>query len=650
MLAKLQTVVSWVLFIVPSIGQAQQKMDSIVHLQEVVIEQSRLSGYAISKYTLKVDSLTHQLASAGSLADLLRKYGFGHLRAYGPGGLATASFRGTGSSHTAVLWNGINLLSPLSGQLDLSLVPVSFIDDASVQTGGVASLYGNGSIGGTIHLNNAARFNDGMKLSSFVSGGSFGSYYKGVGASFGMKKFISSTKVFLNDARNDFEYLNKNIFPARKEKRDHTALHQKGILQQNYWQPAAQHLLTLKFWYQDNTYQVPNPSSVLRKAEAIEQNTFYRAVAGWHFNHQFFDLSYQSAFIKHHLNYTDPSINIISRSTFNTMINTMESNFSLAKNTSMTSGFNYTWEQGLADAFGINTTQRSRMAVFSTLKWLPLTKWELAFAFREEWVNGSATPFAPSLTAKWKGTTGLDIYGSASRNYRIPTFNDLYWKGAGGLGNADLKPELSISNELGFNYTSPTTVSKSSLSFKTAAFSNSVKDWILWTPVTAAIWSPQNVKRVWSRGIETQASARANSGKMAVELSFQYTFTRSTNLEIYQDSNSNELNKQLMFTPMHEGSITGRVLWKGYSLNVVSSYTGKQYTDGDNNEFNAMRAYFITSLWMNKSVTLKKTKATLISEVNNIFNAAYQSRPGYPMPGRNYKLGITILFNKPNQL
>ena len=114
MLAKLQTVVSWVLFIVPSIGQAQQKMDSIVHLQEVVIEQSRLSGYAISKYTLKVDSLTHQLASAGSLADLLRKYGFGHLRAYGPGGLATASFRGTGSSHTAVLWNGINLLSPLS--------------------------------------------------------------------------------------------------------------------------------------------------------------------------------------------------------------------------------------------------------------------------------------------------------------------------------------------------------------------------------------------------------------------------------------------------------------------------------------------------------------------------------------------------------
>lgn len=643
----LRTVVFGVLFALHFIGNAQ-KQDSVLQLQEVIIEQSRLGSYAISKYTLKVDSLTLQLANAGSLADLLRKFGYGHLRSYGPGGLATASFRGTGSSHTAVLWNGINLSSPLSGQLDLSQVPVSFVDDASLQTGGVASLYGNGSIGGTIHLNNTARFNDGLKLNALVTAGSFDGYYQGFGASWSAKKFISSTKFFVNNAKNDFVFLNKNIFPAKEETREHSAFHQKGFLQQNYWQPNSKHLLTLKFWYQDNTYEVPNPSSVSRKAEAMEQNTFYRAAAGWHFNHQFFDLNYQGAFIKHDLDYTDPSASINSKNTFNTIINSMEVNFLVLKSISMTSGINYTWEQGLVDAFGGDAPQRNRIALFSAAKWIPFTKLELALAVREELVDGSSTPVAPSFTIKWKPAKGIEVFESTSRNYRIPTFNDLYWKGAGGQGNTDLKPELSFSNELGFSYFSPISTSKSSLSFKAAAFSNSVNDWILWSPVTPSIWSPQNVKKVWSRGIETQASARSVISKVAVELSAQYTFTRSTNDEIYENSNSNELNKQLMLTPMQEGSITGRALWKGYSLSAIASYTGKQYTDGDNNEFNAMEAYAVTSLWIHKSVSLKSTSVILMGEVNNIFNTDYQSRPGYPMPGRNYKLGVTFNFNKPN--
>ena len=62
---------------------AQQNNDSVRVLREVIIEQSRLGNYAISKFTLHVDSMTRALASAGSLADMLRKYGYGHVRGYG---------------------------------------------------------------------------------------------------------------------------------------------------------------------------------------------------------------------------------------------------------------------------------------------------------------------------------------------------------------------------------------------------------------------------------------------------------------------------------------------------------------------------------------------------------------------------------------
>ncbi|MEX1238543.1 MAG: Plug domain-containing protein, partial [Cyclobacteriaceae bacterium] len=153
---------------------AQVNIDSARLLKTVVVNQSRLNDYVIGSYELPIDSSALALASNGSLTDLLRKQGFGHIRSYGPGGVASPSFRGTGSGHTAVLWNGIDLTSPLTGQLDLSLLPAGLFDDVSIQTGGSTSISGNGSIGANIHLNNNLNFNEGLRASVSSHIGSFG--------------------------------------------------------------------------------------------------------------------------------------------------------------------------------------------------------------------------------------------------------------------------------------------------------------------------------------------------------------------------------------------------------------------------------------------------------------------------------------------
>ena len=643
-----KTIVFMLLFSLPLVGRAQLAFDTVTHLREVVIEQSRLGSYAISKYTLKVDSLTHQLASASSLADLMRKYGYGHLRGYGPGGLATASFRGTGSNHTAVLWNGINLTSPLTGQVDLSHIPVSFIEDISMQTGGAASLYGNGSIGATIKLSNQARFGEGLTLSSRSSAASFGTYYQDLGAAWSGSKFITSTRVFISQADNDFPFLNKSITPARREHRDHTATNQKGLLHQDYWQVAPNHLLTFKWWYQDDSYEVPNPTTVLNPANAVEKNTFNRTLLGYHFTRRWFDLNYQAAYVRHDLNYIDPHAsppNSLSR--FNSAIQTLEGNFKLSTQGSLTAGVNYIWEEGLVDSFGGETPHRNRIALFSAMKWFLLNRWEVAAAAREELINGSTTPLAPSLTIRLKATPAWEIYASGSRNYRIPTFNDLYWRGAGAVGNPNLRPETSWSQEAGVQYTKPVTNDAWTLSFKTTAFSNSVKDWMLWSQISSSTWSPRNVKKVWARGIEAQASTRVAISRTTLELQLQYVYTRSTNEDIYADQASNSLHKQITFTPQHEGSVTARAHWRKYILNTLGSYTGKQYADDDNTSYNAVKPYVLTSVWLSRVVTWKHIGASLTGEVNNLFDKGYQSRPGYPMPGRNYKLILSIQFNKP---
>lgn len=622
---------------------AQVNIDSARLLQPVEVNQTRLNDYVIGVYELPIDSSALALASNTSLTDLLRKQGFGHIRSYGPGGLASPSFRGTGSGHTAVLWNGIDLTSPLTGQLDLSLLPAGLFDDVSVQTGGSTSISGNGSIGANIHLNNNLNFNEGIGASVSSHAGSFGYYYYGAALHISNKKFGSATNFFGIEAKNNFKFTNRNVFPAEVQRRDHSVFHQNGILQQLHWQTARQGIISLKFWHQKSRYEVPNATTIRRPAQAIEENEFYRALIGWNYNKENFDMNYQGAFVHQDLNYSDPAINEYSLNRSISTIHNIEGNINFKNKAQLTSGIHYTWERADVTDFGQHTPERNRVALFSAFKIDAFRKWKFAFSLREELVNGKTTPLAPTISAKVAVNNTIEVFTNLSRNYKLPTFNDLYWKGSGAQGNASLKPELSMGGEAGAIFRN------SIATFKTVLFSNLVDNWILWSPGSDQIWMPQNIRKVWSRGIELQISHSSQLNSVDLRFIWQYSFTRSTNESIYGNGNPNEIGKQLLLTPMHEGSLTTATEWKKYTLRIVNAYTGEQFNDSDNSPYNMMPASLVTTLWLSKQVTLKSFEWVLSAEVNNLFNVEYQARPGYPLPGINYRAGIKINFNKPNR-
>ena len=76
----------------------------------------------------KVDSIVMMEKISSSLSDLLSENTPIFIKNNGRGALATASFRGTAASHTQVVWNGININSPMTGSVDFSLIPVYIID------------------------------------------------------------------------------------------------------------------------------------------------------------------------------------------------------------------------------------------------------------------------------------------------------------------------------------------------------------------------------------------------------------------------------------------------------------------------------------------------------------------------------------------
>ncbi|MEX2233757.1 MAG: TonB-dependent receptor [Cyclobacteriaceae bacterium] len=622
---------------------AQNDRDSVRQLKTVIVQQSRLNDYVIASYELPLDSSVLALASNGSLTDLLRKQGFGHIRTYGPGGLASPSFRGTGSSHTAVLWNGINLISPLSGQLDLSLVPAGLFDDATIQTGGSTSLSGNGSIGANIHLNNNLNFNEGLRATASTFIGSFGSQYYDAGIRLSNKRVGMSTKIFFNASENDFKFTNRSVFPAESQRREHSAFDQHGLLQQLHWNSQRAGVFSLKFWYQKSYYEIPNPTGIIRPSEATEENEFYRALAGWSFSKEIFDFNYQTAFIRQDLDYADPLTDQYSLNRYNSTIHNFETNINFRDNAQLTSGIHYTWEQGIVNDFG-NSPVRNRIALFSAYKFEAFKKWNFAISCREEFVNGDPMPFSPTVSAKYKVNEKFNAFINLSRNYRIPTFNDLYWKGGGAQGNPNLRTETSWSAEAGVEFTNQL------ISFKSVVFDNHVDNWIQWSPSAGQVWSPQNIKKVWSRGVESKLSLSWKIGQVQSRLMGQYSLTKSTNESIYENGNVNEKGKQLLLTPIHEGSATVEGEWKKIILRIVNSYTGEQFNDSDNSPYHIVRDYLITNIWLSKVVEQKKITLVFTGEINNVFNMEYVGRPGYPMPGRNFKAGIKINFNKPNKL
>ena len=97
------------------IALGQTVMDT-VNLPEVKLQHSRLQTHSIGT---DIEVLSPELigeSSSQQLSDCIANHSSVYIKQYGA--LATPTFRGTSSSHTLGLWNGIPLNSIANGLLD----------------------------------------------------------------------------------------------------------------------------------------------------------------------------------------------------------------------------------------------------------------------------------------------------------------------------------------------------------------------------------------------------------------------------------------------------------------------------------------------------------------------------------------------------
>ena len=602
----------WILLLLfLSFGTAHSQDGSINNLDEIVLK-GNFSPAVNSGYEVQVISDSILKDSYESLGNLLQKQANFYFKQNGNGMVSSISLRGTSASQTGVYWNGIAINSALNGQTDFNTLQGNSFDELEVRKGGGSVLLGNGSIGGAINLKDKVRFEESQSAMLLAGAGSFETYFSQLTALWGSDRFYGKISGGIQSSVNDYDYLGTDLKNENGDYKNYNINATLGFKINDY------HSLNFNASVFDNDRNLSRTLST-ESLSNLESND-RRFLLDWKFVGDRFTSSLKTAFLHEDFTYLFDKNVMENKSYGESERFIAKYDFSYFLNNKMFFRAGVEYENAKGSGSSINAVTRNDGTAYILMHHEPFARMMYNVSFRAGTSSAYDIPFIYSLDAKYVFTDQLSLRGAFSTNYRLPTFNDLYWEPG---GNPDLKPENSVSGELGLDY-------KFNRFYAGAAayFINS-KNLIQWRPVTQDFWRPQNVSEASNIGLELSAGYSWSTGLHNFAISGQYDYT------IAQDD---EIDKQLIYVPKHRAGGILDYSWNKWRFNYNMQYVGEVYTTTSNSQ--SLDAYYLSDLSFYR--TLFKEKIALGFKINNLFNENYQSVAFRPMPGRNYLLQINI--------
>ncbi len=634
----------WVFFSFVFSVSAQEKS---VELQEVKVQSSRLDEFGTGTKIKKIDSTELARFKNGTLADLLSQNNLLFIKTYSPGNLATPSFRGTGPAHTAVLWNGFNIQSPMNGQTDFTLLPANFVNNVQVQFGGAGALFGSGAIGGTIHLNNVPTFDRGITAGANATLGSFANYQQNISAEISKKRWITAIKLFNTDNKNNYTFIDP-INPDRTQRQVNARVSQKGLLLENYFKLTDRQTINFHYWYQEASRQIPPPLLAGTETQDYQNDVTHRLSSQWQRTGQKVNWAVRSALFSEKILFGRPR-NDTAQNTVITFITEVENTITIAQNQSLKLGVNNTFNKAKGDNMPSGNPELNRIAFFGAYKISAFNNnWSVSLTLREQLNNNKSTPLTPGL-----GLAGnvykdkLKLTANVSRNYRLPTFNDLYWQAGLAKGNRDLQPESGWSEDFGLalSLKKEKKASVYSLDATANVFNSNINNWIYWYD-SSSVLRVDNIQSVWSQGFETSIKLKLERGRFSVFLDANFDYTVST-IEETDSKNASSLGKQLIYVPYNKAFTNIGFRFSGFTAIYNHAFTGFRYSSEDNSSF--LSDYQLGNIYASYQQQIKGFQWQVFGKINNIWNESYQVMASRPMPLVNFQFGLSVQFNKPNK-
>lgn len=267
----------------------------------------------------------------------------------------------------------------------------------------------------------------------------------------------------------------------------------------------------ISLWYQENDKEIP-ATLTSKPADADQKDRSLRGVLS---SKQFIPkgfISAKLAVFNDYEHYIDPDslqvLEIDSEIETTRIQGEVSMNKQISKSTMFDAGVELIHLTGKSVNYAQQINQQQAGIYLLISQRFLQNKWVANLKMRQDFNTDFTMPFTPSLGLEGPVINNLKIKATVSKNFRIPTFNDLYWIPG---GNSELKPETSWNQDIGLLYKTDT-ASRIDFYSELTAFNSMVDDWIMWIP-DGALWSPLNIRRVWQEVLKLRQNPMSPSVK-----------------------------------------------------------------------------------------------------------------------------------------
>lgn len=642
------------------------RMDSLQHVSEVVVTSKLTFREVIPSQQLKEEQL--QRLSAHSVADAMRYFSGVQLKDYGGvGGVKTVDVRSMGTNHLAVSYDGIVLGNAQNGQTDLGQLSLDNIEEVTLYNGQKSAIFQAASdfaSASSVYIRTRMpRFEVGRQTNLKVRAkyGASDLFRASVLWEQRLSADVSlstNAEVMTASGRYKFRYRRKNLDGTVAW--DTTAVRQNGdihaeraefnlhgMLNQGQWQ--------LKGYVYNSDRGIPGAivNNVWSRGERQQDlNTFGQA--SWQKSiGERFSTRWLAKYGFYRTHYANRDTTVLP---VDNIYRQQELYLSTANVVEMLPGwsaslsYDFRWNKLDATTYRFaRPTRRTHTLSVATALDLHRLKVQASLVGmlvkdhtqlnNERNTDSQLTPALFANVYPFKGKW-LSLRAYAKQSFRMPTFNDLYYTN---LGNAQLRPERATQFDVGLlanKHFGPS----AHFSLQADLYYNKVHDKIIAYPKGQQFrWTMLNLGEVDIRGLDVVASVSGpllgSRRELITTLRAQYTCQRAIDVT---DRHKPYYRHQIPYIPHHSGSLILGADWRDLSLNYSFIYTGERWNAQENTQYNYMQPWYTSDLSAAYTFRLRHCLLRASLEVNNLLNQQYDVIANYPMPGRNFAIGVEV--------
>ena len=612
-------------------AQSTPLVDSVVTLAPAALRAR--SPAAAAPGTAAASWSAGEVAASGSrsAAELLDRAGV-HVRAYGPGLLSSVSVRGGSAAQTLALWEGVPLLSPSLGQLDWSLLDLGGATAVALARGGGSAAWGSGAVSGTVSLDAEAPAAPGTSGAAEAYGGAFGERGARGRVAYGAGAWRARTEVSHHRADNDYPYLAAAGRLDTERRQANADQHLTTVRQSAFWRPGVRDALELHYWGLAGERGVA-PTSVQARGTARQRDAAHRLTANWQHRGERGLLTARAAYLREGLDYRDELAGVDSESDFDVWLAEATAAAPLGRSGhTVSSGATYLHTAAaVGEVYAGGRPREERVGVFASHGYAG-RRLSTRTSLRAERVDGRGAPLTAVAGLTYRAGERLTLRARASRDYRLPTFNDRYWRPG---GTPDLRPEAGWSQEAGAD------LELGALRVSVTAFHRHVRDWILWARAPGdGFWSATNLAAVRSSGLEPRLRYRRRLGAVALEVGGGYDLVRSVSVRALE-APALAAGDQLWYVPRHAGFAHAHLrLPGGWRLGYRHRWRGA--SPGVNAEVPASAEADVRLSRCPSPAASRRCRLGGFVEVRNLTDARVELVERRVLPGRHLRVGLTL--------